>query len=106
VAAPAPRPARGALPPRWEIEPPAVVSKGKREPVDRFVEPHPKIVRACMPQHVRDGFLCDAKAGCLGVRGDVVTGILGIEMRRETRYAALTVEVRAQRRGEAEIVEL
>src|SRR5919198_5418825 len=59
-----------------------------------------------VPQHVVDCFLGDAEAGGLGVRLELVRRLRRIEMWRDSADAGLPIEVRAQRRRQAEIIEL
>src|ERR1041385_2630836 len=57
-------------------------------------------------QHVIDCFLRDAKTRRLRVRVELVRRLRGVEMGREAADAGLAIEMRAQRRCEAQIVEL
>ena len=59
-----------------------------------------------MAQHVVDRFLRHAEAGGLGVGRELLRRVLGFEVRVQAGDARLAVEVRAQRRGKAEVVEL
>ena len=59
-----------------------------------------------VPQDIIDCFLRHAKTGRFGIRFELVRRIAGIKMRRQAGDAGLAVEMRAQRRGEPEIIEL
>src|SRR2546425_1006841 len=76
------------------------------EPRAAGEQAQPQIARAGVPHHVVDRFLRDAKAGRLDVRRDFARRLGGFEVRRETGERRLAVEMRAQRRPQAEVVEL
>ena len=99
-------PFAGARAHRIEVEAAAVVAHRDREPAAGGEQAHPQVARARVAQHVVDRFLRDAEARGLGVGRELLRRVLGLEMRLQPGDARLAVEVRAQRRGEPEVVEL
>src|SRR5439155_8302797 len=89
-----------------EIEASSVVAHRKRKPLARHGEPHPYGAGVGVPQHVVDRLLSNAEARRLGFGLYILRRLGGVEMRGEARDARLPIEMRAQRGGEPEIVEL
>src|SRR5204863_9355210 len=91
---------------RIEIDAPSVIAHRECQASPRRKESHPEIMGMGVTQHVIDCLLGDAKTGGLGVGIKLVWRLRRIEMRRDTTDAGLPIEMRAQRRRQAKIIEL
>src|SRR2546426_1061069 len=91
---------------RREVEAAAVIAYRELEQRAAAEQAQPQIARASVPHHVVDRLLRDAKASRLDVRRNFARRLGGFEVRRKTGERRLAVEMRAQRRPQAEVVEL
>ena len=90
----------------FRVEAAAVVAHLQAQAAVRGRDAEPEIAGARMAQHVVDRFLRHAEARGLGVGLDILRRLGGVEMRCQAGNASLAVEVRAQRGGEAQVIEL